>query len=275
MAYSTVEQYVFCVFDALEDVEQGRGAALRNARPTHLLLMAAKRHLGNGRTRARVLTLEEIQHLATMEMEPHDARDAFRLVLLIAFLGGFRLGSLLPTGGEPHPGLMRLSSLSVTTDGLVVATNYSKVNQYGETPRRICLSRSPDGALCPVKAYLNVCKTQRPDCALWELHNNVRSFSAFIAVCQRAISAKPGVAGQKADITGHSFRRSFVHHSLNEGFSLADIMVHGDWSDTKSLVTSYAAGAVLPSVDLLSRLGGTAPHGNPSPRSGASGLRGL
>jgi len=260
LKYSTLKKYIGQVCDMLNDVESGRGVALRRSRQTILLLAALKRRLGNDRVRARVLTVDEIRLLATAAVGDSLASLVFRFVVLVSFFGGFRLGAAMPAD-EPHEGMLGLDSFRLSDRGsLIVCTNFSKTNQHKERRRMIELEASPqDPSLDVVGAYLDLLAAAQdagiaPDALLCEISPRVSSFADFVALCQMVLPSKVAVVGEKPHVTGHSWRRSFVHHALEAGFDLADIMVHGDWSHTESLVESYAVGAVLPSVKLASVL---------------------
>ncbi len=55
------------------------------------------------------------------------------------------------------------------------------------------------------------------------------TFAAFVRELEQAVPALPRSAHTKARLTGHSFRRGFVHLAHEHGIGVLTIMLHGDW----------------------------------------------
>ncbi len=90
---------------------------------------------------------------------------------------------------------------------------------------------------------------------LYALHDRVATFDKFVNELQKLIPVRESTEYQKGHVTGHSFRRGFTKAALLAGFSLEQIMLHGDWSHPDSVLTAYAAGAVLPSIPMAYHTG--------------------
>jgi hypothetical protein len=119
---------------------------------------------------------------------------------------------------------------------------------------------SSDLGLCLRKALLDLLQFRRvhglrTDIPLCSLHEDLATFDQFVNVMQRLIPAKESSPFEKGHVTGHSFRRGFTKAALLAGFSIEAIMLHGDWSHPDSVVNSYAAGAVLPSIPMARHVG--------------------
>lgn len=229
----------------------------------HWAKMSVKRQLGNAKMRARTISFSELRDALTRFVGTEDESSTFHFLSLLAWLGCFRLGQLLPSDPAELPKTMQIAHISAAQDGLsvVVQVHCSKTNRFRERFRTIRIFGSSDPCLCIVSAFSRVSAM----CArlgiglnspLASLHPRFSTFDGFLQALQRLIPAEPDTQYERGKLTGHSPRRSFTKAALEAGVPLPAVMLFGDWSHEDSVLSSYAVGAVLASVSLVPRPAG-------------------
>lgn len=260
MAYSSVLQYVQHAGRLLKTLHQSDPLyiAPTESLQTHWCLMAIKRTLGDQKQRARPISAAEIEFAVKNVKGLPEYVAAFRFLVLLAWLGAFRLGQLLPTTEDRSNLVMLFSHITLdpSREFLIVLSIRSKSNVFRTKTRRIKLWASSNRWLCIVTAYrtlldLRQSARQKLDVPLSALASGLGSFARFVAAVQTLLPAVADTPLQKGHFTGHSFRRGFTMAALNAGISLDRIMIHGDWSHEDSVLNCYAVGTVLPSVCIV------------------------
>ena len=260
MAYDSIVDYVGHVGRLLKSARPTGVPVVTESMQTHLALQSTKRVLGQTRQRARPISLKEVRTAVTIVTAEQGFVLAFQVVALTAWYAALRLGQLLPHGKNRNSGTLRLSDLVVskTLGGgqvVLVTTGRSKTNVFKAKLRTVAICAAKDPAIsldCAVLRLQEYCRARGlPDnVMLADIHPRLSTFEAFVGVLHALIPASPATPFQKGHITGHSFRRGFTKAALERGFSIEQIMLHGDWSRESSVLNSYAAGAVLPSIPL-------------------------
>ncbi len=223
---------------------------------THFALQAVKRLDGAAKQRARPITPAEVRHAARSVSGSLNFVLSFRVILLTAWCGAFRLGQLLPHAAFPSQMRMSLDDFKLESNRVLISSRRSKTNVFREKTRTIEVQKcDTDPDMCIVKALDDLLRYRAsigaPSTALLsELDSRLSSFDKFVAVLQPMIPAVQATKSQKGHITGHSFRRGFTHAAMAAGYTLQQIMVHGDWSHPDSVLDSYAVGGVLPSITI-------------------------
>jgi hypothetical protein len=262
MKFRSVKKYVEHVGRALRELHK-TDRVVTDSMQTHWALQASKRLLGDTMQRARPITLLELKAACANVQGPEGFVLAFRVIALTAWFAAMRLGQLLPASLSQKVATMLLSDLEISNDGqaVLVSSSRSKTNVFRAKLRKVAISMcSSDLGLCLRKALLDLLQFRRvhglrTDIPLCSLHEDLATFDQFVNVMQRLIPAKESSPFEKGHVTGHSFRRGFTKAALLAGFSIEAIMLHGDWSHPDSVVNSYAAGAVLPSIPMARHVG--------------------
>jgi hypothetical protein len=262
MKFRSVKKYVEHVGRALRELHK-TDRVVTDTMQTHWALQATKRLLGDTMQRARPITLMELKAACTNVRGPEGFVLAFRVIALTAWFAAMRLGQLLPTSASQKGGTMLLSDLEISEDGqaVLVSSSRSKTNVFRAKLRKVAISMcSSDPALCLGKALRELLEFRRGrglrvDLPMHSLHDDLATFDLFVNVVQGLIPARKSTEREKGHVTGHSFRRGFTHAALLAGFSIEAIMLHGDWSHPDSVINSYAAGAVLPSIPMAKHVG--------------------
>ncbi len=257
MRFRSVEGYVQNLGRSLRALHK-QEHVITDSMQTHWALKATKRVLGDTQQRARPITLSELKTACTNVTGPKEFVLVFRLIALVAWFGAFRLGQLLPQISGQQAATMLLSDLEVSEDGraVLVSSSRSKTNVFRAKTRNISISAcESDSTLCLRTAFVAVREFRRLrglplDVPLCSLHSKVATFDDFVHSVQQLIAPRLPTAFEKGVVTGHSFRRGFTKAALLAGFSIEQIMLHGDWSHPESVVNSYGAGAVLPSIPM-------------------------
>lgn len=112
---------------------------------------------------------------------------------------------------------------------LIVSMAWSKTNQFGQKVLKIPLLPIPDSILCPITAYLNMCKAIRADCdaPLFSLPKG-KCITYFVFQTQlRYLINKIGL--NPTEFSTHSFRRGGTTFAFQSGVPTALIKAHGDW----------------------------------------------
>jgi hypothetical protein len=262
MKFRSVKKYVEHVGRALRELHK-TDRVVTDSMQTHWALQASKRLLGDTMQRARPITLMELKAACANVQGPEEFVLAFRVIALTAWFAAMRLGQLLPASVSQKVATMLLSDLEISEDGqaVLVSSSRSKTNVFRAKLRKVAVSMCcSDPDLCLRKALLDLLQLRqahglRIDVPLCSLHENLATFDQFVKVMQRLIPPKESSQFEKGHVTGHSFRRGFTKAALLAGFSIEAIMLHGDWSHPDSVVNSYAAGAVLPSIPMARHVG--------------------
>ena len=125
---------------------------------------------------------------------------------------------------------------------LLVIMIWSKTNQFGQRVLKIPLLRIPESVLCPVTAYLQMCKLiqAKSDDPLFVLpHRKVVTHKNFQVVLKDLIS-KIGLDAQ--EFSSHSFRRGGSTFAFQSRVVTDLIKLHGDWkSDCYQKYLSFFA----------------------------------
>lgn len=254
MTFSSVKQYVehltraLAAFHASNTLYVNPGHSL----PLHWAMMAIKRKLGNAKQRARTVSLDELRIAVVSVSGSATFKAAFKFIALLAWLGAFRLGQLLPSGPRMLATTTQMDHLRLDADGrsLLVEIHRSKTNLFRERFRIIRIMGSSDVNLCIVRAFAavrNATAFRRPK-FLADLDVGLDSFAKFVGVLQDVIPARASTTHEKGVVSGHSPRRSFTKIAMERGVPLQSIMVFGDWGHEESVLSSYAVGAILPSI---------------------------
>jgi hypothetical protein len=258
MAYQSIKDYVDHLGRALRAIQKGpvAGPVVTESIQTHWALLSTKRLLGDAKQRARAVTMDEIRLACTNVRGSESFTLAFRVIVLLAWFGAFRLGQLLPHSNNKSVPTMRLSDLVQTNDKAVYVTSHrSKTNVFNARTRTIRIGGSTVKELCLATALEQLLAFRKrhrlpTDVSLAELDTGLATFEKLVKAMQGLVRARDDSPLEKGRITGHSFRRGFTKAALLAGYSLQAIMVHGDWNHVESVLNSYAVGAVLPSISL-------------------------
>lgn len=262
MKFESVRKYVEYVGRALRELHKAE-RVVTDSMQTHWALQATKRLLGDTKQRARPITVAELRVACENVQGPDGLTLAFRVIALTAWFGAMRLGQLLPTSANQTAGTMLLSDLEFSEDGqaVLVSSSRSKTNVFRAKLRKVAISAcDADPRLCLKTALAQLLSFRRArglptNVPLSLLHEGVATFDKFVGLLQGLIPTKSATKFEKGHVTGHSFRRGFTKAALLAGFSIEQIMLHGDWSHPDSVTTSYAAGAVLPSIPMARHVG--------------------
>ncbi len=258
MAYQSINDYVHHVGRALRAIQRGPevGPVVTESVQTHWALLSTKRLLGDSKQRARAITMAEIQLACTNVRGSESFVLAFRVIVLLAWFGAFRLGQLLPHSNNKRLPTMRLADLVQASDKAVYVTSHrSKTNVFNARTRTIRIGGSSVKELCLATALEQLLAFRKrhrlpTNVSLADLDAGLATFEKLVKAMQRLVRAREDSAQEKGRVTGHSFRRGFTKAALVAGYSLQAIMVHGDWNHVESVLNSYAVGAVLPSISL-------------------------
>ena len=262
MKFESVRKYVEYVGRALRELHKA-DKVVTDSMQTHWALQATKRLLGDTKQRARPITVAELRVACENIRGAEELVFAFRVIALTAWFGAMRLGQLLPTSANQTAGTMLLSDLEFSEDGqaVLVSSSRSKTNVFRAKLRKVAISAcEADPRLCLKTALMQLLSWRRArglpsKVPLSSLHVGVATFDKFVGLLQGLIPAKAASKFEKGHVTGHSFRRGFTKAALLAGFSIEQIMLHGDWSHPDSVTSSYAAGAVLPSIPMARHVG--------------------
>jgi integrase len=258
MAYQSIKDYVDHLGRSLRAIQKGpvAGPVITESIQTHWALLSTKRLLGDAKQRARAITMDEIRLVCTKVQGSESFTLAFRVIVLLAWFGAFRLGQLLPHSNSKSVPTMRLADLVQADDKAVYVTSHrSKTNVFNARTRTIRIGGSTVKELCLATALEQLLAFRKrhrlpTDVSLAELDPGLATFEKLVKAMQALVRARDDTALEKGRITGHSFRRGFTKAALLAGYSLQAIMVHGDWNHVESVLNSYAVGAVLPSISL-------------------------
>ena len=287
MKYESIVDYVQLAARTIDAQHQSTNATnVINAfktKQTGFALLATKRILGNTRTHARAITVEEIRLINRLarNVDPV-ATQTLIVVNLVAFYGGKRMGSILPHNGANASRLSRIlrdADLTLLPDRVNVASHLSKTNVFAERIHTISIAKCADTDLC-LHSQLSKLRTMRSTAALPNYRNRplaeIRrsehlTFERFVAVTQAIIRERPATPAERGKLTGQSWRRGFVACALQQGFTIEQIMLHGEWRHPDSVLRHYAVGNPLPSIPLARYIGtrttinGSAVFVRPSP----------
>jgi hypothetical protein len=257
MSFSSVKQYVEHVTRALKAFHSQNLSYVNPGQslPVHWAMMAIKRKLGNAKQRARTVSLDELRSAIVNCSGSESYRATFKFIALLAWLGAFRLGQLLPNGLGMLSTTMKLSHLRLDADhrSLLVEVHRSKTNLFKERFRLIRIMGSADVHLCIVRAFSAVLSVagRRNVTHLAHLHEGLDSFAKFVSALQSLVPSRSDTIHEKGVVSGHSPRRSFTKIAMERGVPLQSIMVFGDWGHEDSVLSSYAVGAILPSITIV------------------------
>ena len=166
MSFSSVKQYVEHVTRALKAFHSQNLSYVNPGQslPVHWAMMAIKRKLGNAKQRARTVSVDELRSAIVNCTGSDSYRATFKFIALLAWLGAFRLGQLLPNGLGMLSTTMKLSHLRLDADhrSLLVEVHRSKTNLFKERFRLIRIMGSADVHLCIVRAFSADGQTQHP-----------------------------------------------------------------------------------------------------------------
>jgi hypothetical protein len=251
MAYASIKDYVDFVGRALRATQPGPAVqpVVTESLQTHWALLSTKRLLGDAKQRARPITMDEVLTVCRNVRGSESFVLAFRVIVLAAWFGAFRLGQLLPHSNNKTLPTMLLSDLVLGDDKSVFLTSRrSKTNVFNARTRTIRIGGSSVSYLCLGTALAELLAFRRRrnlplDVRLCDLDAGVATFEKLVSAMQTLIARKDDTPLEKGRITGHSFRRGFTKAALLAGYSLQAIMVHGDWNHEESVLNSYAVGS--------------------------------
>ena len=164
-----------------------------------------------------------------------DVQDPFDATIWCLFLFAFflfaRKSNLVPNSKKEFKSgkFLRREDVYFQDDILLVIMRWSKTNQFGQRVLKIPLLRIPGSVLCPVTAYLQMCKLIRAksDDPLFVLpHKKVVTYKIFQVVLKDLIS-KIGLDAQ--EFSSHSFRRGGTTFAFQSRVPTDLIKLHGDW----------------------------------------------
>ena len=124
---------------------------------------------------------------------------------------------------------LRKEDVYFQDDILLVIMRWSKTNQFGQRVLKIPLLRIPGSVLCPVTAYLQMCRLIRAkfDDPLFVLpHRKGVTYKIFQVVLKDLIS-KIGLDAQ--EFSSHSFRRGGTTSAFRSRVPTDLKKVHCDW----------------------------------------------
>jgi len=253
MKYDSVKSYVHHVGRLIKR-DLGDVIVVTDSAQTVLALLAAKRRLGDAKCKARPITIEEVR--AIVRRYPHD--PLIGLIAIIAFWCGMRMGQLLPTLAQPNASTLLLSDIMPNLDAVVVASCRSKTNLFGERKHTVRIVNGEDPEVClayalrRVRATLSLAQLADPKLRLADARprGGTLFFSTFLYLANAAVPRQPATKFVKGHLTGHSWRRGFVHAALEAGFTIEQIMIHGDWKHSDAVLSFYAVGSAVPSIPL-------------------------
>ena len=159
LAYSTVVAYLREVRARLEE-HWNRKLPHFESPIVQRCLKGAKKMLGDSKQKARPVTLPELEQLVA-GLQPTIKDVAFRVLVLSAFWGCFRLGNVAPSVSTNKDQRYKMWPLMVNgndvrerEDGsLELVLRYSKTNQYKERLHLVRLYPIAGSVLCPVCAW--------------------------------------------------------------------------------------------------------------------------
>ena len=266
LAYSTVVAYLREVRARLEE-HWNRKLPHCESPIVQRCLKGAKKMLGDSKQKARPVTLPELEQLVA-GLQPTIKDVAFRVLVLSAFWGCFRLGNVAPSVSTNKDQRYKMWPLMVNgndvrerEDGsLELVLRYSKTNQYKERLHLVRLYPIAGSVLCPVRAWktLRVLRQMAglaEDVPLAQYGAGMEetwTADAVKRMLKAQVVAVPATAFQKGHLTGHSFRRGFVRLAIENGIGPEFIVLHGDWKRSET-VQDYAEGAAV-GLDLVQRL---------------------
>lgn len=258
MSYASICDYVGYVGRLLRQIHKvPADRVVTGSDETRFALQAVKRLNGAAKQRARPITAAEVLHASVNVSGTRNFVLSFRVILLAAWYGALRLGQLLPHAAFPKQMRMTLRDLVLDDKGRVLLTSRrSKTNVFQERARTVAIAGCPSNPMaCLVTALRELLQHRRAaglplNVKLSELDDGLKNFDDFVGVLQRLIPGQRSTPHVKGHITGHSFRRGFTHAALAAGYSIEQIMIHGDWACPDSVLNSYADGGILPSIPL-------------------------
>ena len=230
-------------------------------------LKGAKKMLGDSKQKARPVTLLELEQLVT-GLQPTIKDAAYRVLVLCAFWGCFRLGNVAPSVSANKDQRYKMWPLMVNgtdvrerEDGsLELTLRYSKTNQYQERLHLVRLFPIAGSPLCPVSAWKVLGELRRtaglaavaPLAQYGAGMEQTWTADAVKRALKERVAAVSATTFQKGHLTGHSFRRGFVRLAVESGIGPEFIVLHGDWKRLET-VQDYAEGAAV-GLDLVRRL---------------------
>ena len=164
--------------------------------------------------------------------KPDDA--TFWCLVLFAFFLMARKSNLVPdTVSRFSPGKQLCRNDVRNLDGyLLVTIKWSKTIQFGERVLRIPVLAIPNSILCPVHAYIHMCKLV-PGRGEWPLFLTKEGrYLVPITYSQLHAGLKKLVAatGREPSLySSHSFRRAGASWALRARVPSELIQLHGDW----------------------------------------------
>lgn len=183
MKFRSLEGYVQHVGRMLRALHN-RDHVITDSLQTHWALQASKRLLGDTMQRARPITMQELKMACVNVKGPQEFVLAFRVIALVAWFAGMRLGQLLPQSAGQNAVTMTLSDLELSEDGqaVLVSSSRSKTNVFRAKTRKIAVSAcDSDPALCLRTALTALREFRRLrnlplNVPLWSLHEKVATF---------------------------------------------------------------------------------------------------
>ena len=225
---------------------------------TRLALQAVKRLDGAAKQRARPITADEVKTACAGVYGSIGFKLTFRVILLTGWLGALRLGQLLPSGKATKKQMM-LQDLEVNerARSVYISSRRSKTNVFRERAHTIEIPEAAGSGLDLYTALQELLAYRRQqglplNVRICELDAGLATFAKFVAVLGKLIPPRAPTIYVKGHVTGHSLRRGFTVAALEAGFSIDQIMLHGDWKQPSSILSAYSVGAVLPSIALNS-----------------------
>ena len=266
LAYSTIVAYLHKVRARLEEHWNQRLPHLESP-IVQRCLKGAKKMLGDSKQKARPVTLLELGQLVA-GLQPTIKDAAYRVLVLCAFWGCFRLGDIAPSVStnkdqryKMWPLMVNGNDVQERDDGsLELTLRYSKTNQYQERLHLVRLYPIGGSPLCPVRAWKTLCALRgtaglAADVPLAQYgvgREETWTADAVKRVLKERVVAVSPTTFQKGHLTGHSFRRGFVRLAVENGIGPEFIVLHGDWKRLET-VQDYAEGAAV-GLDLVQRL---------------------
>lgn len=165
-------------------------------------------------------------------LNENSAEDSVYWCLFVfAFFLFARKSNLVPTssGDFVEKKFLLREDVELNDSVLIVTMRWSKTIQFGQRLLKIPLIEIPGSILCPIKAYVKMCKLVPMSCTspLFSLpHGKAIMYSQF-QYKLRFLIEKIGLPPE--EFSTHSFRRGGATFAFQSKVSTDLIKAHGDW----------------------------------------------
>jgi hypothetical protein len=153
---------------------------------------------------------------------------------LLAFFMFARKSNMVPPSvfGFDNKKHLQRGDIKCNSFGLIVRIKWSKTIQFGERILSIPLTAIPGSVLCPVSAYINMCRMipGTPSSPAFLIPQNDKFITLTYSTFTHHLKRLLNLAGINADsYSGHSFRRGGATAAFKAGVPGELIQLHGDW----------------------------------------------